>query len=100
MIKVTYDPYYGAAVPDARAEIMVNEWVMHKQVEVVISSGLVVDWLRVAICEKKLNVKDIELYYKPKEGDLVKLTIQENGRLTNWPVGFHDYELHALERLI
>lgn len=90
MIKVTFDGDKGITVPDNQTKFFVKEWVNHKNLEIVVSNQLFIYWLRVALKLGKISPSEIELYFKDKNNKLIKLEVNNDGRISTWPKGFCD----------
>ena len=65
MIKVIYSPLFGTSVEDGRAQSMVGEWVYHGQVDIIVSSLLLIVYALIAVKEEKISLENFELYYQP-----------------------------------
>lgn len=101
MIKVTYDAVHGMATPEGIAEKLADEWIQHGNLELVLSTELPIDWLRVAIKKGKLSINNFELFYQPQGLNIepIKLEVNDQGRVARWPMGFCDQLTHALSQL-
>lgn len=99
MIKIIYDPIQGMCVPDGKAEAYANNLVSYGEAEIRVSTGLVIDYLRVAVCEGRLSLDGIEISFQHIDGRLEKLNLSKEGRIHPWPRGFNDYVESALCRL-
>ncbi len=90
MSKLIYGPS-GVAVPDHQAWEYARKLLVEPSIHV--STENVVNWARVLVKEKEL--KDLEI-----EFGIYQLHVDKNGRLDEWPNGFCDTTVRALERLI
>lgn len=86
ILKVTYDQFFGAAVPDGRAMAWAEEVVLkaHRYpLRVTVGSHLMIDALRVLLARKDLLQEEVEFWFNG-----VKLNHTQGGRIDPWPRGF------------
>jgi hypothetical protein len=94
MIKVTYDAHYGLTYADGRALITVREWINHRNLEIVVSNQLVINFLRLAIKLGKISSSEVEFYFRNKLGETILLPVRPDGFFTKLVPGFceeHDW---------
>jgi predicted ATPase len=56
--------------------------------------------LRALICQNKIHFRNVEIYWISGSGDSIKIEIDKDGRIENWPKGFFDSIDEELEILI
>ena len=86
---LTYDPSHGIVVPDEDIEEFL---IRNKDFAVIVSSGTMVDGARALYKEGKIPV--LRIFFENRE-----LSIDSNGRISNWPHGFCDVADKFLSRL-
>jgi hypothetical protein len=101
MIIVDYDSKDGYCLPDGKAEKWVAKIVEGElssfigDTYIQVCSSLLIDCFRVAICEGRLDPKEIRFTFKG-----VTISHDNDGRMHDWPKGFADVGDHILERLL
>lgn len=92
MITVTYDPLHPTGIPDGMAmgcaEVIVT---MDSAEPIIVSTGLVIDAIRVLVKTGKADHTSIQFKYK----DTI-IKIDEHGHCDPWPDGFND----TIEKLL
>lgn len=84
----------GESISDFEIENYVNDKIKNKQ-DILTSTGLVIDYIRVLVKEGSLTCSSVEIYFEKD-----KLKIDENGRLDRWPKGFCDKFEELTSRLL
>lgn len=100
MITVHYNSNGGFSFPDGKCESWVNKQIENDLLSagdtyVSVGTSLLIDCFRVAICEGKLDPKNIQFMFR---GDV--LVHDDDGRINDWPHGFADVGDRILERLL
>ena len=99
MLIITYDPINGKVIPDGLikgwADEVVKDYKKVIDMNIIISSSVMIDATRVLIMKGKLDYK--ETIYRFRGLDL---GVDKNGRLSVWPEGFCDIYGNILEELI
>jgi hypothetical protein len=99
MIKVVYDTSYGLTVADGRALMMVRDWIHHRNMEIVVSNQLFINFLRLAIKLGKISSSEVEFYFRNKLGETTFLPVTPDGFFTKLVPGFceeHDWCMSML----
>jgi len=101
---VEYDPLDGELIPDGKVDeacqsivgyISANpNWAGYEHVR-KIANGLLIDALRVEIKEGHIPLHALVFRF---QGQLLK--VNKDGRMWDWPPGFHDQEENYLMRLL
>lgn len=103
MIAVTYKRVGGVVVADGevggyvRSLLSVNGNYNSSfaNIDITVSSNLIVDRLRLAVKEGDLDHNDLVFKFEGRE-----ITVDNNGRLLSWPEGFCDTWDNILYRML
>ena len=99
MLRITYDPFHGSVFRDGNVESKaLADYGYSKTVsdlEIAVASEIYIDAIRLLILEKKIDHKDIAIYYQNQ-----KVEMDENTRIVNWPKGFCDLRENFLLRML
>lgn len=84
MIKVTYDPINGMAVPDGRAESWVKEVMETNGTDfhAIVGTEVMVNVFRLLVLEQKIKPEELVFIF----GD-VEIPVDKFGALKFWPKG-------------
>lgn len=93
MIKLIYSKY-GRAISDHNAESFLTCMI---ECDLKISTENVIHAARTLYREGV--IKDLEIYFEADDG-LIKLNVDKDGRIDQWPKGFCDTMDKFLERLL
>jgi hypothetical protein len=101
-LKLTYDPQNGVVVPDGQCEQKAKE-IIERRDAWWIGSETLFSWIRLWVKRGLISPDEVEIYFN-REVDGVKqsvrILIDKNGRLDNWPKGFFDIHDIVLNELI
>lgn len=96
-IVLVYDPIYGVPVADGLAAEFVSNIVHSTQEHLLYTSScLVVDYFRLALRKKELNLSDIFLQFEGKQ-----ILLSSSGRFASYlPAGFCDYRDKIIDEIL
>lgn len=92
--------------PLAQARLMelVCEQVKNKNIQVFIEthSEHIINRVRLCSLKKEFAItnQDVSLYFFDKDYKVLSLTIDEDGQVSNWPVGFFDQQENDLREIL
>lgn len=92
--------------PLAQARLMelVCEQVKKKNIQVFIEthSEHIINRVRLCTLKKEFSItnKDVSLYFFDKDYRISSLTIDEDGQVSNWPIGFFDQQENDLREIL
>ena len=94
---VEYDPDNGQAFTDNKAKEYVDHAIKNRSITpyIVIGNELFITLFRCAIVEKKIKHIEIEFLFKGKI-----IEINKWGNCKEWPKGFYDTEMNAIDILL
>lgn len=94
---VEYDPDEGLALTDNRAEEYVSCAIYNRSIipHIIIGNELLITLFRCAVVEGKIKHTEIEFLFKEKT-----IKINKYGRCEEWPEGFGDHEINAIEIIL
>ena len=67
---------------------------------IVTNSDHILNGLRIAVAEGRLNHEDVAIYFFNDKNDVERIYLDRGGRCDHWPPGFFDAWQNALEKLI
>lgn len=99
---IEYDSMIGDIVPDGKVQKYVDDMVLmvHNEnlsspIIIIVGSVVLLDALRVAIKEKRLDRNTTTIHFEGKD-----YKVDKNARMTHWPVGLCDVYDDILDRLV
>lgn len=94
---IEFDPDIGTAFSDNQSKPYVNNVIDNKDTvsHVTIGTGHLLDLFRCAVVEKKIKHTEMEFLFK---GEIIP--VDRYGTCKNWPKGFGDASMDALEILL
>ena len=93
---VEYDPEYGEAFSDNLAKVHVNDSITNRHVtsHILVGTDFLITLFRCAVVKGKIKHTDLEFLF---EGTTIR--VDKHGMCSEWPDGFGDTEIEALEIL-
>ncbi len=102
-VKLIYDPFNGTPVSDGKCERTAMS-AIHVGGTFVFSNALFFDAFRVQVKRGLIKPEDVEVYFKDNtkmhKDSLILISLDKNGRCSNWPQGFCDSQEKFLMELI
>ena len=94
---VEYDPDNGLAFTDSKAKEYIDYAINSRSItpHVVIGNELLITLFRCAVVKKKIEHTEIEFLFKGKT-----IKISKCGGCEEWPKGFGDMDIDAIEVLL
>ena len=94
---VEYDPENGQAFTDNGAKEYVDHVIKNRPIilHIVVGNELFITLFRCAIVEKKIKHTEIEFLFKGKI-----IEINKWGNCKEWPKGFYDTDMKAIDILL
>lgn len=92
MLKITYDPNNGVAVPDGKTaewtDAIIAKWIEDgkPETDITIGSSMIVDQFRVRVVRGVLDASELVFLFEHWG-----IYVYGSGRCTDWPRGFCDY---------
>ena len=86
-------------VPDGRVEEKAKA-LLNKGEDFTISSALLFDQIRILVKQKHFNFEDVFIKFVTDQNLELTLLMDNDGRISDWPIGFCDTHIDILSKLI
>ena len=95
MKTIIYDPVYGQAIADAKIESFVQEFLNSDYDQLIVGNENIIDQFRLEVKKGNYDYQKIVFVFNG-----ATISMDKNGRILKWPVGFCDYQDKRLCELV